>query len=172
MPNRRPKRAPREKKKREFMSTVKPLELKDPDPHVIHKSVGRKTKLGICSFCWNLFHANEELPRNRRLTNTALEYAVREEYSHRKVLIDSLDCKNSSINDWRRRYNRGILIPTLGQPLRVSLRYNNDGSPVEPRLGRRVLSDADVAIVCESFEIKDDRYTSALKKLSTKRKVE
>lgn len=115
--------------------------------HVIHKSKGLTTGLGICAFFANLFETNELSKPARRLTDEQIAIAVEREFPTRKSAKFFRDPKHYlTVNAYRNYYNQGKF--TQGKiPKYVSFRYAKGGIPVEGRLGFRPLMQDEIITI-------------------------
>lgn len=118
------------------------------------KTEGKRTKMGLCRFLFEVFRQNELLPRKEKLTNEKIAAMVIDEFPDQEKLHRGLIHGGKvSINDYRRRYNNGTLVKDV-LPDRVSFRYNRDGLAVESRMGRRLLTIMDQNTISERFRQK------------------
>lgn len=116
------------------------------------KTQGKRTKLGLCRFLYEVFRTNELLPRKEKLTNTKIVAMVLEEFPDQERLHRGLrEGGKMSINDYRRRYNSGTLLKGILPP-RISYRYNKDGLPVDFRGGLKLLTLADQKRIADKFQ--------------------
>jgi hypothetical protein len=133
--------------------------IEDPPTRVMNRSRGVKSGLGVRLYIWNLLLTNERLPKSKKLTNTMIEKNVREEFPDRQALHDSLDAKLQTVNWWRLLFNKNQLITMRSAPPMISLRYDHHGDVVDSRTGTRVMTEAEIVLLCRRFEIEDPRYT-------------
>ena len=72
------------------------------------KTQGKRTKLGITRFLFQVFQHNELLPRQDKLTNEQIAAMLLEEFPDQERLHRGLERGGKfGINDYRRRYNSG-----------------------------------------------------------------
>lgn len=117
-------------------------------------TAGKRTKLGITRFLFEVFRQNELLPRQQKLTNNKIAAMLLEEYPNQEALHRGLRVGGKlSVNDYRRRYNSGTLVRDV-LPERCSFRYNEQGFPVDSRNGRRVLTIDDQRKIWEGYKSK------------------
>lgn len=117
------------------------------------KTAGKRTKLGLMRFLFDVFRQNELLPRKDKLTNEKIAAMLLEEFPGLESLHRGLEKGGKAgVNDWRRRYNSGTLIKDVF-PDRCSFRYNAEGFPVESRVGRRVLSTQEQREISERYRV-------------------
>jgi hypothetical protein len=103
---------------------------------------GLKTSLGIQAFWTTLFEANEMLDQTKKMTDTAIEAAVLNEFPTEAIAKNLIEHK-TTVNWHRNAYNEGRY--TKGEiPERFSFRYNYDGKPVNGKTGRRELDPAEI----------------------------
>lgn len=102
-----------------------------------HKSFGKVTNVGVCSWFFDMFTLNELQVKTRRATNAEIERLVCLEFAHRDKLVRGLkDPDNPNcINLFRHKYNKGVLI-TRTPPVYLSVRYNHKGIAVDSRTGQ------------------------------------
>ncbi len=119
------------------------------------KVQGKRTKKGLTQFLFDMFEQNEMAARIDKLTNEKMELMLMEEFPNHDPLIKGLQVGGKGgINDYRRRYNCGVLRRDV-LPTRISFRYNKDGLRVDTRTGRRLMSVQDQAKYEQHFR---DRF--------------
>lgn len=138
--------------------------IKDEPRRRRPKSIGIRSSVGVFELARYLFGVSEL----RHMTNAALEAIFRQEFPANKRLIASFTPGNKknkcSINWMRHAHNRGKLIQSKGfnsKPYQISLRYDNDGDPVDSRTGERKLDEQDIRELCLHYEIPDERWFTA-----------
>jgi hypothetical protein len=120
-------------------------------------SCGRRTKMGIQQFMATVFEMNELNPSSKKLTNSAIERLVMDEFPNRPSLIKGMRKGGKwTVNTFRADYNNGKLTQGM-QPAKISFRYNELGQAVEPRNGRRVLTVAEKQETIQKFRNKYKR---------------
>lgn len=101
-----------------------------------HKSAGKRTKLGICSFVAALLRTNELIKRKKRLNDETLKYQICYEFHDRpsaRALVEG----RRTVGWWRLLYNKGFL--TNGEVPEVkSKRYGKKGELVHPKTGKSI----------------------------------
>lgn len=113
----------------------------------IHKSKGKTTGLGICSYIAILFDVNESSPRKKKMTDSDIAKKILEEFPSRKSAKSFLDhsVRYLTINSYRGFYNSGALTGTI--PKVRSFRYGKLGLPVEGRKGNRILFPDEIEVL-------------------------
>ena len=120
---------------------------------------GIRTGLGIRKFMEALFIRNETTRGKRlKLTNAALERAVRNEFPDRESVLNTTDGNGQTLSYYRHLYNQGKLYTYQGTPKWVSVRYNNEGEIVDTRQGKRILTAEDLRKICEKYNVRDPRW--------------
>ena len=128
------------KRDQPFDSLITPKNTPDKPRRVVHRTIGRRTGLGVCSFMFNLMELNEMLPKNKKMTNEELKRQLFDEFpTHLSQLQRSFDQGNSSVNYYRTLYNEGRLIRSR-EPKNCAFRYNINGDKVDARSGKKLLS--------------------------------
>lgn len=131
------------------------LEIKitpDPPAQTFHKTVGKKSGLGIMAFWSVLFSGNEQLPKGKKMTNAEIERQVRMEFSHERTLMHNLETKRQTVNYYRHLYNSGRLTKPRGNcPEYISYRYNDKGERVDTRTGKRPLTQEQIDAIEKRF---------------------
>jgi hypothetical protein len=104
-----------------------------------HKSRGKTSGVGICTYFAFLFRANELAFKSRKLTDDQIAIMVEKEFPDRpSALVFRGPSKKRTINEYRIRYNTGRF--TYGKtPELYSYRYNSVGDRVDGRTGKKVL---------------------------------
>jgi hypothetical protein len=131
------------------------------------KTQGKRTKLGITRFLFQVFQHNELLPRQDKLTNEQIAAMLLEEFPDQDKLHRGLERGGKfGVNDYRRRYNSGTLVRDVF-PDRCSFRYNVSGLPVDARTGRRVLSVTEQVKIAADYKSKFQRSGRARRTLES-----
>lgn len=117
------------------------LELSNsPDLGVAPRSkcLGLHTKLPLFKFLEQLFFVNEDLPGEKKKTDTALAEIILEEFPNWPPIVKMMKTMQGIrlVQQYRSYYNCGRLSYGLRFPERVSFRYNDKGIPVNPRTYR------------------------------------
>jgi hypothetical protein len=134
-----------------------------------NKLVGKTTSLRFYSFISFLFDINEHLPKEKKMTDYAIARNIVEEfpkYTKVKELLRSRSRRHHprhrmyySVEEFRSRYNRGLLI---NRPVNaeyhlavqrgpVSFRYNSDGERVAVYNPDRKLNETDTVAFAKRY---------------------
>jgi len=119
---------------------------------VINKSHGITTGIGITQYFITLFEANEFLPLKQRMTDDSIASKIAREFPDRKSAQDFMNNKaKKTVNSYRYRYNSGKF--TKGVPPSIlSLRYNQEGTPVNLKTGTTILSSKQIDLFREEHK--------------------
>jgi hypothetical protein len=132
--------ARKKRKRRKRVRTFSQLEFilhpqRTPDgpKPVAHKSVGKRTSLGVCTFWAALFERNERVPQEKRMTDAELIRQVAIEFPDRPSTRKLVQGKQT-VNYHRQLYNSGRYTRGI-VPKHQSRRYDEQGN-VTNRRGR------------------------------------
>ena len=110
--------------------------------------LGKHHQLAFGSFVHGLFKLNETLKRGDKATDGGIAATIYEEFKHDEELAQRFSPSNEKlgtvISELRSRYNRGKLTQKDGPPppSLVSLSYNENGDPINPRYAKPKLLTA------------------------------
>lgn len=126
-----------------------------------YKTHGRRSKMGVCGFLFALYSLNEQLAirgGQNPMTNASIEREFRKEFSHSPEALKSWDKGHASVNSYRHKYNKGLLMESFPKPEFLSLRYDKHGNPVDSRTGTHKLLPAELRDLCLKYGIPDTRF--------------
>lgn len=109
------------------------------------RSRGLRFGLGLTAFLRSLFEINESLPAHQKMTNAELERQVLKECGHVEATARSFASRTMTINKYRHKHNKGVLVTPHYIPLPLSFRYDVQGYPVDTRKGRIRLEPKDIS---------------------------
>lgn len=123
--------------------TLKVHRVADPYDEVQRLTHGLLTGLSMSEFYWNLFELNEELPRNKKMTDETIANFVGQEFPESKFATAfSAKQRLYHVSRYRSLYNTGRLFfhKEIGRgrlPTKKSYRYDIYGLRMIPTQGRR-----------------------------------
>jgi len=101
----------------------------------IRKTIGKTLKMGFVEYLNHLFDLNED----RRYTDAKLKALILDEFGHSAKTVASFSDGNQCVSKIRHEFNQGLFQPSVWPPdapgriPRLSLRYNDQGKPVNSR---------------------------------------
>lgn len=104
-----------------------------------HKKIGKQYQMSLTGFIAKLFRINEQLPRDKKMSDAEIARQIRVEYSHDDKTKERFSEANPHLSKviakLRSEYNRGKLTPSIEPPTLkyVSFSYDLDGDPVNTR---------------------------------------
>lgn len=109
----------------------------------IRKTIGKTLKMGFVEYLNHLFDLNED----RRYTDAKLKAIILDEFGHSAKTVASFSDGNQCISKVRHEFNQGLFQPSVWPPdnpgkiPRLSLRYNEQGQPVNSRAPTKVATN-------------------------------
>lgn len=138
----------------------------------IRKTIGKNLKMGFVEFLNHLFDLNED----RRYTDAKLKKLILDEFGHHAKTVNSFSDGNQCVSKIRHEFNQGVFQPSLWPPEnpgkipRLSLRYNEQGQPVNSRAPTKVATNGFLKNQLQKFPKVVETYEELLSRLGRDKK--
>lgn len=138
----------------------------------IRKTIGKSLKMGFVEFLNHLFDLNED----SRYTDAKLKAIILDEFGHSAKTVASFSDGNQCVSKIRHEFNQGLFQPSVWPPAhpgripRLSLRYNEQGQPVNSRAPTRIATNGFLQDQLVKFPKVLETYEELLERLGRNKK--